>query len=46
MIITTVTPSSDKHADVIHSSLLESTVMTDMLTSTHPSLLNRNAIYI
>jgi hypothetical protein len=34
-------PSSDGHADVIYLSLLESTVTTGVLPSTHPLLLDR-----
>jgi hypothetical protein len=41
MPVATMTPSSDGCADIIRLSLLESTVVTNMLTSTHPSLLDR-----
>jgi hypothetical protein len=41
MLIVIVTPTSNGCADVICPSLLKSTVATDLLTSTHPLLLDR-----
>jgi hypothetical protein len=40
--VATMTPNSDIRADVIHLSLLGSTLVMDKLASAHPSLVDRN----